>query len=397
MLRALLFAMTILALPLGSASAETGPDLEANAALKYWQAFAQLPKFTDAEQTKLLAECLTMPLDAHAREIVTKAEYALRMMHRGAALPRCAWGIGYEDGIDVLIPHAQASRVLSSIACLHARLRFDEGQNAEAIEDIVSSMTLGRHVSLDGTLISVLVGYSIENRTSEALALYLPRLNAGTIKGLKTRLDALPPFGTPATALLTCEKETMNWFVRKVKEAKDKERLLVFLSALCGKGDDSAEKSRERGLAFLEACSGNADGVVKFAEETRGSYELMAKKLDLPVDPFEKEWDREQMKQAGNPVFKLLFPNVHKVRLAQARADIRRALLSAALAVRLDGPEALKNHPDPVVGGPFEQVAFEGGFELRSKWKLGEKVRSKWKLDEGFDKPLVLTVGLRGK
>jgi hypothetical protein len=79
------------------------------------------------------------------------------------------------------------------------------------------------------------------------------------------------------------------------------------------------------------------------------------------------------------------------------RADVRRALLSAALAVRLDGKGALKEHPDPIVGGPFEYVAFEGGFQLRSKWKVDEKVRSRWKLDERFAKPVTLTVGRRGK
>ena len=86
MLRALSVAMTILVLPLGPARADAPPGLGDNAALKYWQAFAQLPKLTDAQERKLREEYLTMPLDAHAREIVNRADYALRMMHRGAAL-----------------------------------------------------------------------------------------------------------------------------------------------------------------------------------------------------------------------------------------------------------------------------------------------------------------------
>src|ERR1700681_4914598 len=99
MLRALCLAMTIFALPVGSASADAPPAPGANAALKYWQAFAALPQVTEAEGQKLNAECLTMPLDAHAREVVTKAEYALQMLRYGAALPRCEWGIGYEEGV----------------------------------------------------------------------------------------------------------------------------------------------------------------------------------------------------------------------------------------------------------------------------------------------------------
>jgi len=386
MLRALCLAMTILVLPLGAAFADAPSDLGANAALKYWQAFAQLPKFTDAQEHKLNAEYLTMPLDARAREIVTRADYALRMMHRAAALPHCDWGLGYEDGIELLLPHAQAARTLSTLACLRARIRFEDGHNADAIEDVVDAMTLGRHVSMDGSLITVLINYAIEHRTGETLALYLPKLNAEVIKVLKTRLDALPPFDTAAAGLVPFEEKTsLDWSIRKVKEAKDKESLVAFLSPLCGRPGDSPDQSRERARTFLTECGGTADGVVKFAEETRPYYSRMAKMLDLPLDQFEKEFQLEARKQVGNPVFKLFFPPVSHLRRSQARADVRRALFAAALDVQLSGPDALKNHPDPVAGGPFELVAFEGGFDLRSKFKPKD------------DKPLVLIVGLRGK
>ncbi len=383
MLRALCLAMILLVLPRGYASADAPPDRGANAALKYWQAFATMPKLTDAEQTKL-NESLTRPLDAHARETVTKAEYALQMMYRGAALRRCDWGISYEGGIYVRLPHLQAARVLSALACLRARLRFEEGQSAAAVDDIVAAMTLGRHVSQDGTFLAILVGYSIEHRMIETVARHLPKLKPGIIKDLKTRLDALPPFGSQATALQTCEKESLDWFVRKVKETKDKESLLALLSfidAAEGKDRDSAKNAR----TFLEACGGTTEGVLKFAAEVRPCYERMAKKIDLPPDQFEKEFEREAKQQSGNPVFKVFFPAIPKCRRAQARVDVRRALLSAALAVQLDGRDALKDHPDPVVGGPFEYIAFDGGFELRSKLK-------------GTDnKPVALTVGQRGK
>src|SRR6516164_9629710 len=85
--RSTCLAMTVLVLLVGPAPASAGPDLGANAALKYWQAFATLPGFTAAEKDKLTAECLTMPLDAQARRSVTRSTYALDMIHRGAKLP----------------------------------------------------------------------------------------------------------------------------------------------------------------------------------------------------------------------------------------------------------------------------------------------------------------------
>jgi hypothetical protein len=378
MLRALGLSMTVVVLSLGSARADAPPGLGANAALTYWQAFAALPKLTDAEQKQLNVGCLTVPLDAHAREVVDRAAYALRMMHRGAALPRCDWGIGWEEeGIGVRLTHAAGARALSALACLRARLRFEEGKNAEAVDDIVAGMTLGRHVGRDGVYVMLLTGYAIEQHMMEALALYLPQLDAGTVKGLKARLDALPPGGNPATALRFEEKWALNWFISKIKEAKDKESLLALLSRFWG--------TPEKGRAFLEECGGTAEGVLKVAEETRQCYALTTKKLSLPLDQFEKEWAREESKLAGDPVFKLLFPAVDKVRRAQARIDVRRALLAAALAIRLDGRDALKRRPDPVIGGPFEYVPFEGGFELRSK------------LEQQDGKPVALTVGRRGK
>jgi hypothetical protein len=110
----------------------------------------------------------------------------------------------------------------------------------------------------------------------------------------------------------------------------------------------------------------------------------VAKLLTLPIDQFEKEFEIETKKQASNPVFKVFFPAIVNVRKAQARMEVRRALLSAALAVRQDGPDALNNYADPVVGGRFEYVPFDGGFELRSRM-LGRD-----------GKPVTLTAGQRG-
>jgi hypothetical protein len=398
MLRAWSLAVAFLVLPIGAPAwsmpaskrmptcltvftdAKTDPG--GNAALKYWQAFATLPKFTGPEFRKI-DECMTTPLDDQARKMLTEAEYSLQMLYRGVGLRDCDWGMSYsEDGVFARLPHADAARVLTSLAILRARLRFEASQSTKAIDDLFAALTLGRHVSLDGSLITVLVGYSIEHRVTNILAAHLPSLDAKTIKDLKVRLDALPASGSPAVALLTCEKETIDWFIRKIKEAKDQEGLIAFLGWVGiseGKDRDSGEKAR----AFLKECGGTAEGVIKFAEETQPSYSVMAKMLALPLNEFQKAFEGESIRQAGNPVYKVFFPAMAKVREARARADVRRAMFSAALAVRLDGPDVLKDHLDPVVGGPFEYVPFQGGFELRSKLKGQD------------DKVLTLTVGHR--
>jgi hypothetical protein len=385
MLRALLLALMTLAIPPGSAFADGGADLGANAALEYWRAFATMPKFTDAEQNKLTAEYLTVPLDKATREIVGKSEYSLRLMHMGAALPRCAWGIKWEEeGVDALLPQMMAARMLTTLACLRARIRFEEGKNGDAVADVIAASTLGRQVSLDGSLIGVLVGYNIEARIGELIALQLPRLDPATIQNLRKRLNALPAGARPSVALRLCEEKTLGWFIRRVKATKNQEELLTFFAWVgLSEGKDRGDAG-EKARSFLKECGGTAAGVIKYAEEALPSYEQLAGQLELPLDQVEAVFARELKARAGNPVFKVFFPAILEVRRSQARAEVRRALLEAAMAIQVDGRDALKKHLDPVAGGPFEYVPFQGGFELRSKYTMKD------------GKPITLTVGHRG-
>jgi RNA polymerase sigma factor (sigma-70 family) len=368
--------------PRDAEGSEAPPDRGANAALPYGQAFIALRRVGDRD--KLVAECLTMPLDAHAREVVARGAYALRMMRRGAALPSCDWAADPEQGIEVPDTRGAGAGVLSALACLRARLRFADGQAAEAVDDTLAALTLARHVSRDGTLDGLRAGYDIEHRMSEALAADLPRLDARATRDLKTRLDALPPGGSVATATVRMVESLLGWIVGEVKETTDRDGLLSFLSQVCGSKGDPPEKNLARGRELLERCGGTVEGVLRFSEELRRGSTPLAKTLDLPPAQVAKEFEREERKLAGNPVFQVFAPVLHNVRSRQARAEVRRALVSAAIAVRLDGPAALKDHPDPLAGGPFEYVPFDGGFELRSRWKPDEK-------------PLALTVGRRGR
>ena len=46
------------------------------------------------------------------------------------------------------------------------------------------------------------------------------------------------------------------------------------------------------------------------------------------------------------------------------------ALLSTALDITIEGADAVKRHADPVAGGPFGYVLFEGALELRPNVRL---------------------------
>jgi hypothetical protein len=384
MVRALCLAI-ILCVPPACFSADSPSDLGKNAALMYWQAYATMPKLSDAEQNKLADYLIKpLPLDAHVKEVVAQTDYALQMMHDGAALPNCEWAMPYEVGVYARLPHGAAARVLCNLACLRARLHIENGKSKEAAEDLIATLAMARHITLAGTNIMLLAGYAIEHRVFETLAQMLPKLDANTVRYVTMRMQGLPAAMTPAAAMESEEKSFLEWFIRKVKETKDKESLIALLAPLfINEGKPEAAELEKAAREFLEKSGGTTDGIVKKAEETRESYKRVAKILALPLAEFEKEFEQETAKRADNPVFKVFFPAMLNVRRAVARMEVRRALMLAALAVQLDGQDALKNHPDPVIGGSFEYVAFDGGFELRSKLKNRD------------DKPVVLTVGVR--
>src|SRR5687767_10346658 len=91
--------------PVAAADKPLAIDLNQNAALKYWQAFSSLPKFTD-EQQKLLDEYKPGdPVGNTLKEIVALSEDALRELHHAAKVPQCAWGVSYQDGVSTRLNH----------------------------------------------------------------------------------------------------------------------------------------------------------------------------------------------------------------------------------------------------------------------------------------------------
>src|SRR5438105_12265434 len=91
-------------------------DLNQNAALKYWRAFASMPHLSEEEQEKLRGKAagLTTPLDAKAKDLIAKSSNALHELHNGAKVSQCAWGVTMEDGLSARLNELQAARALTT-------------------------------------------------------------------------------------------------------------------------------------------------------------------------------------------------------------------------------------------------------------------------------------------
>ncbi len=197
---------------------------------------------------------------------------------------------------------------------------------------------------------------------------------ASLAERLAERQEALPRGSNVAAGMVFDERAGLDWFLSRAKDHKDKQGLLKFLRSLGVEPD--------RAASFVEKTGGTTEELLRHAGAVRPLYATWVKKLDLPTEQFLKEWEAQVAKMKDNPVFGLLAPALGKCREAEARAHTRRAMLKAAIAIRLDGPSAAKNQIDPYDGKPFQFTPFDGGFELRSKLEMK-------------DKPMVLTVGRR--
>jgi hypothetical protein len=341
-----------------------GGELADNAALRYWPAFHFLPS-GDPNQDQILENWRTAPIDAGAAKLLDASTNSLRYLHDGAKQQRCDWGLDYEQGFELLLPHLQKARTLARLAALHARQRVEKGQTAEAADELADTLTLGRHAAPEGITIAVLVRYAIEGIAIETAADQLPRLKPADLDRLAERIDKLPPAATAKDSVRLERDSGQAWMLRKVRGAKGDKDFVKHMVAMLAPPSDSDQTASI--TAAITAAGGTPESVAKAIEETGPFYDQFAEALALPYNQVRPRLDEINKKVQANPIAKALLPNYDKVVDTEARAQCRLAMLKAAIAVAKGSPDKVKDFPDPYGDGPFEYKALPQGFELRSK------------------------------
>jgi hypothetical protein len=357
--------------PVAAQAADAKADLGANAALKYWTAFAFLPSL-DKREEKLLEEWNKVPLDPAALTLIERSRMSRDYLHRGALLPRCDWGLEYGEGWRLLLPHMERSRTLARLTALHARHEFEQGHWKSGSQDVTDLLKLARHLEMDQMIIPSLVGYSIERIAIEAAAPYLPELK-GTFP------EVPPPAGPTLSEMVLFERQIMaEWFLRELREAEKRKEgsWQAVWKEVFHQPEGPDREFRQAAKTF--------DQAVKMLEDSLPYYDQLAKVMALPPNKLDAQLP-EFLKRikTESPMAAYLLPAIAKLIPTQRRAQTQRALFQAALAIVEGGPDRLKDVKDPSGDGPFEYRALDGGFELKSKLLVK-------------DKPLTLTVG-RGK
>jgi hypothetical protein len=380
LLTVMLARISVAAAPVPHAQGENG----ANAALKYWMAFALLPK-VDEDQEKLLSQWnkagvdtiyLKVPLDAASKELIEGFRNSRAYMLEGAKIDRCDWGLDYSQGIRLLMPHLVKARTLTSLAALDARYEFAQGHWQAGAEDVIALLKLARHLEIEPMMIQQLVAYGIERTAIEAAAPFLPELKTIVPAMAAGILDA--PDAVTLEQMVLKEKEIGPlWLVQELKQA---ERRKPGSWSDVWRGlfppPEGPEKVDIR-------PSGTVDENIRLLEDVAIQYDELAKLTALPWEQFNARYVQfVEEGKASNRLFNLLVPAAGKFVLAQQRHHTQRSLFRAALAVVQGGPDKLKAFDDPFGKGSFEYHAVDGGFELKSSFRYQ-------------DKPVTLKVGIR--
>jgi hypothetical protein len=361
----------LILLPFSSAGAQTPEvrsDLGANAAMKYWQAFALLPAL-DADQEKLLSDWNNVPLDAAALKLLEASQGSLEYLHRGASLPRCDWSLDYEDGIRMRLPYLVKARSLSRLAGLHARHEFSQGRWQSGWDDVTALLKLGRQVEIGPTFIQQLVGYLIERAAIEAAAPWLPELKSALPATAFATLESLPAAPTVAQVILDEKRLSAVWMIRELKQAEHRRagswrevwKELIEAIVVGNEGQESANRD-------AVPVPNTYEQALKLLEDLLPLFDELARLAALPWREFDDQYAEFTKKtQATSPLARFVLPNLNQLIPSERRNQTQAALFRAALAVVQDGPGKLKEIPDPFGSGPFEYRPVGNGFELKSK------------------------------
>jgi hypothetical protein len=203
------------------------PSTPANAALRYWMAFAVLRDPPADQATANLLERVaegSAPWDeAQLGKILDANREAIEIMARASMLTSCDWGIEYDLGPNAPIPHLAKARVLGRLAVLGGIRLAATGQSSQAVDAWLVGVRFSQHVAQGGSLISLLSAQRVLIPTLRALTGAVSRgtLDAVQRKKIETAIRALPETAFDWGAALRREEASLNITLGRLSAARD--------------------------------------------------------------------------------------------------------------------------------------------------------------------------------
>jgi hypothetical protein len=218
----------------------------------------------------------------------------------------------------------------------------------------------------------------------DATAGCLTRLTREQLRRLAAGLDALPARKGFREFILNDQADA-KWLTDRINVMNDEakqneiktwlmvigggnEGLTTFAGSLAGDEPSRArwEKDWTERKVTPDELKEYTRGFDKFQEH----YKALAEMGSLALPEFDRKAKvlQEKMNTDCPFVGRFLFGPLPSLRYFDAESEARAAMLKAAIAVVLDGPDRLKEFKDPFGDGPFEYSKVGSGFELKSKF-----------------------------
>jgi len=315
-----------------------------------------------------LEQALEEPLSAEDEKLVTAASEALTEFQHGAKSKLCDWQINADDGPFANTSHRGAVRELVAVSALRARMRLRDGDHNGAVTDLLAAYSAARHLSLDGSIASVLISYKLEREVTAVLQNVIVMLSPAELETLESGLAALPQGSTMQNAI-AAEKVKRNDLVGIIGDAHTRDELISHMAEI-----PYLAKDRAKAQEVVDGCGGSLAGVMSCIDKQSAFYEKWTANFGLPPETFQQRYDPDYARASiGNPILERFTPMLSRFRWAEAYNNTRRALLRAAIAVQQGGTKELSRYPDPSNDQPFSYDQLPNGFALESSLKENGK------------------------
>ncbi len=192
--------LMLVATPGVHAQVKTPPETR-NAALRYWQAFAEMKDPPSDKATQDLLEKTAAGEaawdEAKLGPILDLNADAIGIFQRATKLPDCDWGIEYDRGPHASIAYVSRARVLARLNTLQGMREMAKGQSQAAVDSWLAGIRFSDHLSKGGSLILAWIAKSallpnLRELTTDAKQ---GRLNSMQKKPLYAAVHALPEDG----------------------------------------------------------------------------------------------------------------------------------------------------------------------------------------------------------
>ncbi len=133
-----------------------------NAALVYYRGLLALPSFNDGDIKAAMIDGdeSGMTREAAAKKL-EELQGAIGTFCRAAAMEECDFGLDFDHGFELLLPHLGKMRMAARLIASDAVRLAEAGEADAAAARLAALYGIARHVADDGTLISSLVGAAI--------------------------------------------------------------------------------------------------------------------------------------------------------------------------------------------------------------------------------------------